>query len=155
MARRNYNGAQFSQSMTIVEKAGIEIEDCRNRAMAYDSSGNVVPASDGTKPIVGIALVEAGQNDISGSGSGRAAIGEDVDIQIKDIGFMLAGGRIAKGAEVTAMAGGLGTAAAAGDYVVGLALDGAEKGDCCMVQISKYQKAGSPAGGSVSGSGGE
>ncbi len=140
MANRNFNGVQINQSVTIVEKAGVEIADCRNRAMAYDGSGNVILAADGTKPIIGIALIEAGQNDISGINSGKVAANEDVDIQIKDIGFILTGAEIAKGVEVTAGAGGLGAAAGTGDYVVGIALDAAEKDDYCRIQITKYQK---------------
>ena len=60
MANKNFNGVQINQSVTIVETAGAEIADCRNRAMVYDDSGNVVLAADGTKPILGIALIEAG-----------------------------------------------------------------------------------------------
>ena len=148
MANKNFNGIQMNQSVTIVEKAGAEIADCRNRAMVYDDSGNVVLAADGTKPMIGLALIEAGYNDISGANSGKAAIGEDIDIQIKDIGFILAGSEITKGAEVTAGAGGLGTMAVAGDYVIGIALDGAEKEEYCRIQITKYQKSGSSAGNS-------
>lgn len=140
MANRNFNGVQINQSATIVEKAGAAIADCRNRAVTYDDSGNVVLAADGKKPIIGVALIEAGWNDISGSDSGKVEANEDVDIQIKDIGFILAGADIAKGAEVTAGAGGLGTTAAAGDYVIGHALDAAEQGDYCRIQIIKYQK---------------
>ena len=108
--------------------------------MAYDEDGNVVPASGGTKPIVGVALVEAGWNDISGAHSGKVLKGEDVDIQVKDIGYILSGGEIAKGAEVTAGEAGLAAAAAAGDYVIGLALDAAQKDEYCRIQIMKYQK---------------
>lgn len=140
MANRNFNGAQFNQSITIVEKAGTNIEDCRNRAMVYDDGGKVILAEDGTKPFVGIALIEAGFNDISGRESGKVDENQDVDIQIKDIGYLLAGAEIAKGAEVTAGAGGFATPAAAGDYVIGIALDAAEENDYCRIQIAKYQK---------------
>lgn len=140
MSGRNFNGTQINQSVTIVETAGTDIEDCRNRAMKYDSDGNVVLAEDGTKPFTGIALIEAGMNDISGKESGRLAKGDDVDIQIKDIGYLLSGTEITKGAEVTAGAGGLAAAAASGDYVIGIALDAAEKDDFCRIQIVKYQK---------------
>lgn len=140
MANRNFNGVQINQGATIAEKAGADIEDCRNRAMAYDEDGNVVPASGGTKPIVGVAMVEAGWNDISGAHSGKVLKGEDVDIQVKDIGYILSGGEIAKGAEVTAGEAGLAAAAAAGDYVIGLALDAAQKDEYCRIQIMKYQK---------------
>lgn len=139
MANRNFNGVQINQSPTITEKAGAAIEDCRNRIMTYDKDGNVVLAADGTKPIIGIALIEAGLNDISGKESGKVAAGDDVDIQIKDIGYILAGGDISKGEEVTASEG-LAVKASAGNYVAGIALSEAAKNDYCRVQITKYQK---------------
>lgn len=133
------NGVQINQSETIVEKAGAEIADVRNRIMAYDKDGNVILAADGSAVLVGIALIESGINDISGVESGKVNTGDDVDIQIKDIGYILAGGDIAKGDEITASSG-LAIKAEAGDYVVGIALSAVEKDDYCRVQIAKYQK---------------
>ncbi len=109
---RNFNGTQINQSVTITEKAGAEIKDVRNRIVKYDENGNVVLAAAGTDIPVGIALIEAGYNDITGTESGKAASGDDVDIQIKDIGFVLAGAEIKKGQEVTAGADGKAAVAA-------------------------------------------
>ena len=139
MEKRNFNGVQISQSVMIVEKAGAEIEDVRNRIMAYDKVGNVILAADGLAVPVGVALIDSGVNDISGTESGKVNAGNDVDIQIKDIGYILAGGDIAKGEEVTA-SDGLAVKAEAGNYVVGIALSAAAKDDYCRVQIAKYQK---------------
>ncbi len=139
MPNRNFNGTQVNQSVTIVEQAGAEIADVRNRIMAYDADGNVILAANGTAIPVGIALIEAGVNDISGAESGKVKAGDDVDIQIKDIGYVLAGGAIAKGDEVTASSG-LAVKAGVGDYVVGIALSAVAKDDYCRVQIAKYQK---------------
>ena len=140
MGNRNFNGVQINQSVTIVEQAGADIADVRNRIMTYDTDGNVVLATDGSKVLVGVALIEAGINDISGVESGKVSTGEDVDIQIKDIGYILAGGEIAKGDEVTA-SDGLAVKAEAGNYVVGIALSAVAKDEYCRVQITKYQKA--------------
>ncbi|MCI9638295.1 MAG: hypothetical protein HFG77_18300 [Hungatella sp.] len=140
MANRNFNGVQINQSVTITERAGADIEDARNRIMAYDQDGNVVLAADGSVVLVGVALIEAGVNDISGVESGKVNAGDDVDIQIKDIGYILAGGDIAKGEEVTA-SNGLAVKAEAGNYVVGIALSTVAKDDYCRAQITKYQKA--------------
>ncbi len=140
MGNRNFNGVQINQSVTIVEQAGAAIEDVRNRIMAYDKDGNVVLAADGSTVLIGVALIEAGMNDISGAESGKVTIGDDVDIQIKDIGYILAGGEIAKGNEVTA-SNGLAVKAESGNYVVGIALSTVAKDDYCRVQIAKYQKA--------------
>ena len=140
MGNRNFNGVQINQSVTIVEQAGAAIEDVRNRIMAYDKDGNVVLAADGSTVLIGVALIEAGVNDISGVESGKVNVGDDVDIQIKDIGYILAGGEVAKGNEVTA-SNGLAVKAESGNYVVGIALSTVAKDDYCRVQIAKYQKA--------------
>lgn len=138
---KNFNGTQINQSVTITEKAGAEIGDVRNLILKYDSDGNVVPATDGTVPLLGLAIIEAGYNDISGVESGKVNKGEDVDIQIKDIGFVIASAEIKKGQEVTATTGGKGKAAAAGDYVIGVALNSVSAGGYSKLQITKYQKA--------------
>ena len=140
---KNYNGVQINPSATIVEKAGAVIADVRNRIMKYDENGNVVLAAAGTDIPVGIAIIEAGYNDISGKESGKANPGERVDILIKDIGVVLAGGSIKKGQEVAAGADGMAVAAAGGNYVLGFALDNAEAGEFLEIQIAKYQKSGS------------
>jgi hypothetical protein len=137
----NVNGVQINQTPTIVEKAGAAIDDVRNKILKYDTSGNVVLATAGTDIPVGIALVEAGYNDITGAESGKVASGDDVDIQIKDIGYVVAGAAITKGQEVTAGTGGKAAPAAAGNYVLGFALNSASANGMCKIQIAKYQKA--------------
>lgn len=137
---KNYNGVQFNQSPTIIEKAGAEITDVRNRIVKFDENGNVVLATAGTDLPVGIAIIEAGYNDISGAESGKVKAGEEVDILVKDIGVVLAGASIKKGQEVTAGANGLAAVAASGNYVLGIALDNAEENDFLSVQIAKYKK---------------
>lgn len=139
-AKRNYNGVQINQSVTIVAPAGAEIADVRNRIVKFDTNGNAVLATAGTDIPVGIALIEAGYNDITGVESGKVAAGDDIDIQIKDIGVVLAGASIKKGQEVTAGANGLAAVAASGNYVLGYALNNAEANAYVRVQIAKYQK---------------
>ena len=137
---KNFNGTLINNSCTIVEKAGAAIDDCRNKIVKYDGSGDVVLATAGTDIPVGIAIIEAGCNDITGAESGKADKGDDVDILIKDIGFVIAGAAITKGQEVTATEGGLATPAAATNYVVGIALSSAQQKEYCKIQICKYQK---------------
>lgn len=141
MARKNYHGVQINQSPTIVEKAGAVIEDVRNLIMKYDDNGAVVLATAGTDIPVGIALIEAGYNDISGATAGKVAAGDDVDILVKDMGVVLAGATIKKGQEVAAGANGKAAVAASGNYVLGIALDNAAAGEFLNIQIAKYQKA--------------
>lgn len=139
MARKNYHGVQINQSPTIVEQAGAAIDDVRNLIMKYDDNGNVVLATAGTDKPVGIALIEAGVNDISGVEAGKVAVGELVDILVKDMGVVLAGADIKKGDEVTAGAGGKAVVAAEGDYVLGIALDNASVDEFLTIQIVKYK----------------
>lgn len=138
---RNFNGTQINSSVTIVEKAGADIADCRNRILKYDGEGNVVLAASGTDIPIGVALIEAGCNDITGQESGKIAAGDDVDIQIKDIGYVLAEADISKGSEVAAGADGKAVAAVAGDYVLGIALSKASENGYLRIQYNKYQKA--------------
>ena len=136
---KNYNGVQINQSPTIVEKAGADIEDVRNRIMKYDDDGNVVLATAGTDIPVGIAIIEAGYNDISGAESGKVAKGDDVDILVKDMGVVLAGAEIKKGQEVAAGADGKAAVAGTGDYVLGVALNNVAADGYLKIQIAKYQ----------------
>ncbi len=141
MKRVNYNGMQMNPSATIVDEAAAKVEDARCKIFAYDSNGKLVLATDGSKPLVGIATIEVGANDITGAKSGEVNAGDDIDIQIKDIGFVTAGATIAKGDEITSDVNGEAKKAAAGDYVIGFALNAVEKGGFVKIQISKYQKA--------------
>lgn len=141
MAKRNYHGVQINPSPTIVEKAGADIEDVRNRILKYDDNGDVVLASAGTDMPLGIALIEGGYNDITGVESGKVVKGTDVTILIKEMGVVLAGAEIKKGKEVAAGANGLAAVAAEGDYVLGIALDDAKADEYLIIQLAKYQKA--------------
>ena len=138
---KNYNFTQINNTSIISEKAGTEIADCRNKIMKYDSNGDVVLATAGTDIPLGIALIEAGYNDITGDASGKVVKGDDIDIQIKDIGYVIAGAEIKKGQEIAAGANGLAAVATTGNYVLGIALDGASANEYCRIQIEKYQKA--------------
>lgn len=144
---KNFNGTQINNSSTIVEKAGAAITDCRNKIMKYDSNGDVVLAAAGTDIPIGVAIIEAGCNDISGAESGKVNVGDDVDILVKDIGYVLAGAAITKGQEVAAGANGLAAVAVAGNYVLGIALSSVKANEYCCIQITKYQKAAAAAGG--------
>ena len=133
---KNFNGTQINQSPTISEKAGADVTDIRNLILKYDTDGNVVVAADGTAPLLGVSIIEGGCNDISGEEAGNVKKGEDVDILIKDIGFVIASAEIKKGQEVTATTGGKAAVAAAGDYVIGVALNNVSAGGYSRLQLS-------------------
>ena len=138
----NYNGSMIRKSTTITETAGADIADVRGKILKYDDNGDVILAATGTDIPVGVATMEDGYNDITGAESGKVAKGDDVDIQIKDIGFVLAGGDIKKGTEVAAGADGKAVAAAAGNYVLGIALTSGSADGLVQIAIAKYQKNG-------------
>lgn len=136
----NYIGTQINQSPTITEKAGADIADARGKIVKYDASGNVVLATAGAVA-VGITIMEDGANDITGTESGKVASGEDVTVQIKDIGLVKAGGAIAKGDEIASDASGCAVKATDGDFVIGTAKMASASGEYCHIIINKYQKA--------------
>lgn len=138
---KNYNGVQINQSVTIVEQSGANIADVRNRIMKFDDNGNVVLATAGTDIPVGVAIIEAGYNDITGNESGKVMTGDNVDIVVKDMTVVLAGAEIKKGQEIAAGANGLAVAAESGNYVLGFALGNAKANEYVAVQIAKYKKA--------------
>lgn len=137
----NFNGTMINQSVTIAEKAGADIADVRNLILKYDEDGNVVIAANGTAPLLGLSIIEGGYNDISGAESGKVKKGDDLEIQIKDIGYAIASAEIKKGKEVTATTGGKAAVAKAGEYVIGVALNSVSAGGYSRIQIAKYQKA--------------
>lgn len=137
--KRNVHGAQFNQTPTLVGVAAADVADIRNLVVAYNTDGKVVVAEDATSWPVGIAIVEAGLNDITGENSGSVKAGDDVDILIKDIGYAIAGGAIKKGEPVCATAGGKVVKATSG-YVLGHAVtDASGDGKYVQVQICKYK----------------
>lgn len=136
----NYIGSQINDSPTIVEKAGADVTDCRNLLYKYDNNGQLVVAGAG-ELVAGIGLIESGYNDVTGGESGKVKVGEDLTVQIKDIGLVKAGGAIKKGAEVASNAAGKAVEAAEGDYVIGIAQDKAEAdGDYIYIAITRYKK---------------
>lgn len=136
----NYIGSQINESPTIVEKAGANVEDGRCLLYKYDDNGQLVVAGAG-ELVAGIGLVESGYNDVTGVEAGKVVAGDDLTVQIKDIGLVKAGGAIKKGAEVTSNAKGMAVEAASGNYVCGIAQDAATaEGDMIYIQIVKYKK---------------
>lgn len=131
---KTYMTSQINTSPTISEKAGAAITDVRGLLVKYDGDGKVVPASVEGELVVGAGIITNNENIKSG---------EDVDIQVKEIGIVKAGAAIAKGAEVMADATGKAKTATAGKFVIGTALEAAESGQLFYIQFTKYYKAAS------------
>lgn len=126
-----YLATSINQSPVISEKAGAAIADVRGKALKYDDNGDVVLAGAG-EACIGIGIMT---NDAA------TEKGADVDVQVKDIGLVLAGDAIAKGAELAADADGAMVTAASGDNVIAIAMDSAAaKGTYIKAMLVRYAK---------------
>lgn len=122
-----YLGTSINESPTIVIPAGEKLEKARGIALAI-SNGAVAKPKAGAN-VIGISLIETDE---------AVEVGEDVDIQIKDIGKWVAGGAISVGDELATDAEGKAVKAAEGNFIVAVALSSAEEaGTWVKVQIIK------------------
>lgn len=127
----------INDTPTIVGKAGIPMQNAAFHAAKFDAQGNIVPAAAGDNAI---GLFIATTPD-------TVAAGDDVTVQIKDIGLWVTGAAVLAGAEVASNAGGQAITAAANAFIVGIALEtAAAPGAVIKVQIVK---AGYKNGGAV------
>lgn len=110
-----YLATSINESPVISEKAGATIADVRGKGVKYDSNGNVVLCSTANEKVIGVGIMTNDQN---------LAAGADVDVQIKDIGVVLAGGTIAKGDELGVTATGAFAKTTTG-HVAAIALEAA------------------------------
>lgn len=128
-----YTATQINESPTIVAKAGAAVsaeKDFRGKVVKFDESGDVVLASSAGEAGIGIAIMTNGETNIAG---------DDITIQIKDIGVALAGGKIAAGDALAADAEGKLQKATAGQFVMATALEAAAAaGKYIRVAINKY-----------------
>ncbi len=122
MATYEYSGINSSAVISLL--AGAALTSPKGIALALDGDGLKLPSAGAD--VVGIALLT---NDDSVAAGGR------VDVQIKDIGKIFAGGSITQGALVTVDAYGKAVAASAGDTILGRALTGASSGDLITILI--------------------
>jgi hypothetical protein len=116
----NYFGASINTSSVVAEVAGVAIENGAFCAVKYDENGAVVLCSTEGEMVVGILLPETTQ---------KLSAGEDVTVQIKDIGYCKAGAEIKKGQEVMVDAKGRVIPATAGKFVIGYAMTSATAED--------------------------
>ena len=118
----SYYGTTINDSAVIVVKAREEIP--APAFLAVGADGKVATAG---KNALGIVL--PGCDD---------KVGDDLDVQIKDIGAWTAGAAVAYGDELAVGAGGKAVKATAKSFIVGIALEAATKADQRIaVQIVK------------------
>ena len=144
MATFTTSGIQ--ESITITKKAAANIDDVRGRAFTIDSGGNAALATDATKPIIGIGVLSAGANNTLDGKDGAVKTGDDIDLQVKEMGYGMAGAAIAAGAELTTDANGNLIPATGSCYVIATALESAASGAFVFVQITKYRLAAAANG---------
>lgn len=119
----SYFGTSINESPVIVVAAGEAIDS--PAFLAISATGKVAAA--GTNAL-GIAL--PGNDE-------AVAAGDDIDIQIKDIGIWTAGEAVAVGDELTVGAGGKAAKAISGKFILAVALEAAKEGQRIKVQIVK------------------
>lgn len=131
---KTYFGTTINPSATIVRPAKANIDGAQGIALALSKDGVAVPAKGAN--VIGLSLFT--NDDV-------IKAGEDVDIQVKDIGKWIAAAAIAEGAELATDATGKAVVASAGDFIVAIALSEATAaGDVIDVQLVKagYKPAG-------------
>ena len=127
-----YTTTVINTSATIVAPAGAEINGVIGKGIKFDASGNAVVASTAGEAVIGIAVLTHAE---------KIAKGEDVTIQVKEIGKAVAGGAVAKGDALAVKADGTLVKANDGQFVIATALQAATvAGNIIDVQITKYQK---------------
>ena len=120
----SYYGTTINESPTIVIQAGAAIS--APAFLAIKADGTVAGAGEHALGIAHPCNDEA------------VASGDDLTIQIKDIGTWIAGGAVAKGAELASDADGKAVTATSSDFIIGVALAAATAaGQRIPVQICK------------------
>lgn len=136
---KQYLNAFINNSTTIRGVLAADITGAPHKAVAFNSEGKLsLPAADGD-PVVGTLLSDTPADD-----SGKTAAGTEVDVLIKNIGLIEAGAAIAKGDLLTVSTEGTAKKAAAGNFILGIAMTKAEvAGELVQIQITKsgYEKA--------------
>ncbi len=120
-------GTAINPSAVAVFSAGAKVEDARAKAFAIKDGVAVLPTAGAN--VMGISEMETEET---------VAAGEDIFIQIKEIGKWEAAEAIAVGDELATDATGKAVKAAAGQFIVGVALTAATAaGSLVQVQITK------------------
>lgn len=121
MADKQYLNAFMNNTATIRDVLAADLEGAPHKAVAYNKDGKLaLPAADGD-PAIGIIL-----SDTPANGSGITPSGTEVDVLIRNIGLIEAGAAVAKGDFLTVTATGTARKAAAGEYILGIAMTAAD-----------------------------
>jgi hypothetical protein len=129
----NYIATSINESPVISVKAGAAIDDVRGKAVKFDANGAAVLCAAGDAAL-GIGIMN--NND-------PIVVGGDVDIQIKDMGLVVAGAAAIKaGDELASDANGKLIKATDGQNVVAIALEASSAADTYIkALLVRYAKA--------------
>lgn len=120
----NYFGTAINESPVISLEAGEEITSPQFLAVTAD--GKLATAG-----VNALGIITADCDD-------AVEAGDDLTVQVKDIGLWIAGAAFTKGAELAVGTGGKAVTATSGDFIVAIALSAATKaGQRVNVQIVK------------------
>lgn len=131
-----YLATSINESPVIAQQAGAAIADVRGKGVKF-SSGDVVLCSTAGEAVLGVGIMTNDEN---------IAVGGPVDIQIKDIGLVRAGGTIAKGDELAVDATGCFRKATDGQDVFAIALGAGAKDEYISAMIVRYKKPAASGG---------
>ena len=121
-------GTTINDSPVIVGKATAALSGAEFLAVKFDTSGGIVKASTAGEATLGLLPAE----------QGNIAAGDDVTVQIKECCLWKAGAAVAAGALLTTDANGKAKTAAAGNFILAVALEAASAADeVIKVQICK------------------
>ncbi len=136
MGNKQYLTAFINNTATIREAVAADITDAAHKAVAYDSEGKLIlPAADGA-PAIGVVLSDAAAFDTGSTLVTKA--GMEVDVLIKNIGLVEAGEAVAKGDLLTVSTTGCVKKAAAGNFILGVAMTAATTaGELVQIHITK------------------
>lgn len=132
MAGKQYLNAFINNSATICDVLAADLTDAPHKAVGYNSSGKLsVPAADGD-PVIGIILSDAPADD-----SNITKAGTEIDVLTRQTGLAEAGAAVKKGDFLAAAATGKVKKAAAGNYILGIAMtDASAAGELVQIQIT-------------------
>lgn len=132
MNGKQYLNAFINNSATIRDVLAADVKNAPHKAVAFNADGRLaLPAADGA-PAIGVILSDAPAND-----SGVTPAGAEIDVLIKHIGLAEAGAAVAKGDFLTATTDGTVRKAAAGEYILGIAMTAAAAaGELAQVYIT-------------------
>ena len=122
-------GTSINESAVISAKAGAAISNGAMLAAAMGSTGTVSVVGTAGAEAVGLIIPET---------DATIASGDDVTVQVKDIGLWIAGAAVNAGAMLMSDANGKAVTATAGKFVLAQALEAASAaGQVIHVQIIK------------------